>query len=113
LVGLDIAGVVVWNEEKDEQLWKICSDFTLSIKRVITTKNYMIKTNGGVKLLTIDDLEPSKFSLQHMLDSYEVGYNHIDSLQLQITHSHITVATSHNSWTIRGAKLIKVPLPEM
>jgi hypothetical protein len=48
-----------------------------------------------------------------MLDAYELGYNYSDSLQLQITDSHITVATSYNSWTFSGAKLIKVPLPEM
>ena len=87
----------------------------LSIKRVITTNNYVIKTDEGVKVVTINELESFKFSVQHLLDAKEDLVNFTDSLQLQITHSHITIATTQNEEVDEGKyksciKLMKVPI---
>ena len=62
----------------------------------MTTNNYVIKTNEGVKVVTINELVPFKFSVQQLLDAKEDGGNLTDSLQLQITHSHITIAAAQN-----------------
>ena len=58
LVGFTYDGLVVWDEKKDEQLFRISEDEAFSIKRVLLTTSscYMIKTGGGVMVLTIEDL---------------------------------------------------------
>ena len=81
----------------------------------MTTNNYVIKTrNEGLKVVTINELESFKFSLQHLLDAKEDGVNITDSLQLQIAHSHITIATTQNeevdSKIKSSIKLMKVPI---
>jgi hypothetical protein len=114
LVGFYKHGLILWNEQTDQLLSEICGDTVYSIKRVITTNNYLIKTyNEGVKVVTINDLMSGKFSVQHLLDAKD-GSNLTDSLQLQITHSHITIAATQNE-TIDGKwksiiKLMKVPI---
>ena len=95
LVGFGGDGLILWNEQTDQLLSKICGDRVWSIKRVITTNNYVIKTDEGVKVVTINDSVSFKFSVQHLLDAKENG-NFTDSLQLQITQSHITIATTQN-----------------
>ena len=107
-------GLILWNEQTDQLLSKICGDRVLSIKRVMTTNNYVIKTDEGVKVVTINELVPFKFSVQQLLDAKEDGGNLTDSLQLQITHSHITIATTQNekfdSKIKSSIKLMKVPI---
>jgi hypothetical protein len=112
LVGFSYDGLILWNEQTDQLLSKICSDDTVySIKRVLTTNNYIIKTdNSGVKVVTINDLESLKFSVQHLLDTIEWFGNLSDSLQLQITNSHITIAVAHNPSDQSKIKLMKVPI---
>jgi hypothetical protein len=95
LVGFYGNGLILWNEQTDQLLSQICGGTVCSIKRVITTNNYLIKTyKEGVKVFTINDLKSKQFSLKHLLDAKEYIYNYSDSLQLQITDSHITVATT-------------------
>ena len=36
--------LIVWDEEKDQQLFKISNDLVLSIKRVMTTNSYIFKS---------------------------------------------------------------------
>jgi hypothetical protein len=115
LVGFYKHGLILWNEQTDQLLSEICGGTVCSIKRVITTNNYLIKTyNEGVKVVTINDLMPLKFSVQHLLDAKEEYANLTDSLQLQITNSHITIATTHNEKVYPGwksiIKLMKVPI---
>ena len=81
----------------------------------MTTNNYVIKTyNEGVKVVTINELVPFKFSVQQLLDAKEDGFNTTDSLQLQITHSHIKIATTQNEYVNSKykscIKLMKVPI---
>jgi hypothetical protein len=108
-------GLILWNEQTDQLLSKICGDGVYSIKRVITTNNYLIKTYiAGVMVVTINDLKSNKFSLKHLLDAKESSGNFTGSLQLQITDSHITVATTQNESMYSGhksiIKLMKVPI---
>jgi hypothetical protein len=105
-------GLILWNEQTDQLLSKICSDDRLfSIKRVLTTNNYIIKTdNSGVKVVTINDLESLKFSVQHLLEAREWYWNYSDSLQLQISNSHITIAVAHNPSDQSKIKFMKVPI---
>ena len=57
LVGFWYDGLILWNEQTDQLLSEICDDRVWSIKRVMTTNNYVIKTrNEGVKVVTINDL---------------------------------------------------------
>jgi hypothetical protein len=44
LLGLVDDGLILWNEQTDQLLSKICDDTVSSIKRVMTTNNYIIKT---------------------------------------------------------------------
>jgi hypothetical protein len=114
LVGFYSHGLILWNEQTDQLLSEICGDRVSSIKRVITTNNYLIKTyKEGVKVVTINDLMSGKFSVQHLLDAID-GSNLTDSLQVQITHSHITIAATQNE-KVNGKwnhciKLMKVPI---
>lgn len=77
-------------------LFKISKDEAFSIKRVLTTNSFLIKTGeGGVKVLTIDDLKSKKFSLKLLLEAKD-PWNSTESLHLQITSSEIVVATTQN-----------------
>jgi hypothetical protein len=55
LLGLYWNGLILWNEQTDQLVSKICDSTVSSIKRVMTTNNYVIKTNEGVKVVTIND----------------------------------------------------------
>jgi hypothetical protein len=54
--------------------------------------------------------------LKHLLDGKD-GYDFTDSLQLQITDSHINVATTQNELVDSkrkiAIKLMKIPIAEM
>ena len=56
----------------------------MSFKRVMNSNNYIIKTSsGGVKVVTIYDLERKKFSIKQLFKAEESKYgNTTDSLQL-------------------------------
>ena len=54
----------------------ISHERVFSIKRVMTTNSYIIKTEKeGVKVLTIDDLKSKQFSLKLLLEAKEDGLN--------------------------------------
>jgi hypothetical protein len=74
LVGFYSYGLILWNEQTDQLLSEICGDRVFSIKRVITTNNYVIKTDEGVKVVTINDLKCNQFSLKHLLDAKEPSF---------------------------------------
>jgi hypothetical protein len=115
LVGSYSDGLILWNEQTDQLLSKICDDTVLSIKRVMTTNNYVIKTwNVGVKVVTMNDLVSLEFSVNQLLDANEEYSTLTDSLQLQITNSYIMIAATQNvkveyKWN-RSIKLMKVPI---
>ena len=59
-IGLANDGLIVWNEKTDQQLVQVCKDRVFSIKRILTTNSYIIKTmENGLKLITIKNLEKS------------------------------------------------------
>jgi hypothetical protein len=61
----------------------------------MTSNNFIIRIFGdGVKLLNINDLTSSKFSLQRLLHTKLGAWT--DSLQVQITDSHIIIAATSN-----------------
>jgi hypothetical protein len=77
-------------------LFKISKDEALSIKRVLTTNSFIVKTGeGGVKILTIEDLETKKFSLKLLLEAKD-PWNSTESLNLKISPSGIVIATTQN-----------------
>jgi hypothetical protein len=54
-----------------------------SIKRVMSTNNYILKKqNDKISLLTINDLELKKFTLQRLLEDKDDYGNLTDSLQV-------------------------------
>lgn len=69
LVGLFKYDLTLWNEQTDQSLFKISSDCVVSIKRVMNTNHFIIKTmwplggGNGVMMLTINDLESKIFSV--------------------------------------------------
>jgi hypothetical protein len=66
----------VWDEEKDQELFSISDDMVFSIKRVMNTNNFIIKTEQqGVKVVTLDDLKSKEFSLKVLLEAKEEFYN--------------------------------------
>ena len=75
-------GLIVWDEHTDQQVLEICHDHVISIKRILTTNSYIIKTKqNGLNLLTIKNLKNSLYSIQNLLEAKEeVGYNYTDSL---------------------------------
>ena len=67
------------------------------------SKMFIIRTyKEGVKLLSINDLTSSKFELQRLLDTKMARFT--DSLQVQITDSHIIIAATSNEWVDNGFK---------
>ena len=87
-----------------------------SIKRVMNTDNYILKTRcNGLKLLTISDLELKKFTVQDLLEvKFDDYYNNTDTLQVLITPSQIIISAVQNellnkNW--KGSiKLMKIPI---
>lgn len=84
LVGFFDDGLIVWNEQTEQQIIKICQDRVSSIKRMLNTNSYIIKTKeNGVQKLTIKNLKNSDFSLQHLFEAKNEGVlNNPDSLQV-------------------------------
>ena len=83
LLGIHNAKLRVWDEQKEQEMCQISVDPLSSIKRVINTNNYILKTKkNGLKLLTIRDLELKKITIQHLLDVIENGSFFTESLQV-------------------------------
>jgi hypothetical protein len=60
LVGLYCDGLKVWDEQTDQEMFDICKDTVFSIKRILNSNSYVIKTyKNGIKLLTIKNLKTS------------------------------------------------------
>ena len=82
------------------------------------SNNYFIKTLiEGVKVFIINDLRSYQSSSKHLLDA-EDNWSYSDSLQLQITNSHISVAATHNELMYNfkfksTINFIKVPIAEI
>ena len=92
--------------------------FVLSIKRVLTTNIFIIKTIlKGVFALTIENLESQKYSLKLLIEEKDddLYYSYTDTLQLQITPTDIVIATTvrilrEGKYKERGVKVMKVKL---
>ena len=84
LVGLIDDQLEVWNEQTDQKLFKVSIPWVFSIKRVLDSNYFILKTmRDGVQVLTINDLKSGQFYLQHLLDSEEgYNWNYTDSLQV-------------------------------
>jgi hypothetical protein len=111
LVGLGGYGLRVWDQNKEQEMYKISHDSLVSIKRVMNTDNYILRTfKNGLKLLTINNLE---FTLQDLLEVKDEG-NRPDSLHVLITPSEIVIAAIQREWernTYKSRiKLMKVPI---
>ena len=98
LVGFYSNGLKVWNEKTDQELFQICKETLFSIKRILTTNTFIIKTyKNGIKILTIKNLKTSEFSLQDLLDAKDTDWNTTDSLQVQyVANSHLVIAAAQN-----------------
>ena len=60
LVGLYSHGLKIWDEQTDQEMFEICKDTVFSIKRILNSNSYIIKTyKNGIKLLTIKNLKTS------------------------------------------------------
>ena len=58
MLGLSGANPIVWDEQKEQEMYQISVDRVCSIKRVMRTDYYILKTEDkGLKLLAINDLE--------------------------------------------------------
>jgi hypothetical protein len=99
LVGLYNDELRVWDQEKEQEMCQIRVDQVCSIKRVMTTDKFILRTKQkGLKLLTINDLESKKIiNVQHLLDVKDAS-NFNDSLQVFITPSQIVIAATQYEW---------------
>jgi hypothetical protein len=62
--------VVVWNEQTNQKLFTVYDKRSNSIKRVLSSFNYIFNTDfEGVHLLTIKDLASNRFSLHHLFEA--------------------------------------------
>jgi hypothetical protein len=58
LVGFAEIGLKVWNEQTDQQVFQISQDRVILIKRILSTKCFIIKTHeNGLNSLTIKNLK--------------------------------------------------------
>ena len=116
LVGFRYAKLIVWDQQKEQEMYHFSEDDVVSIKRVMSTDNYILKRNyDGVKLLTINDLEQKNFTVQHMLDVKDYYASLTDCIQVDVTPSQIVIAVAHNEKMDDGKnkvsiKLMKIPI---
>jgi hypothetical protein len=95
---------------------EIIDDRLDSIKRVMNTNNYILKTRcNGLKLLTISGLESKQFIVSHLLEfNSDDYYNLTDTLLVLITPSHIVIAVVQNQLLNRNwkgsIKFMKIPI---
>jgi hypothetical protein len=106
----------VWDQQKEQEMCHISDDSLDSIKRVMNTNSYILRTRGieGLKLLTISDLESKKFTIQQLLDYENDCDNLTESLQVLVTPSQIIIAVAQNELEEIGykgsIKLMKVAI---
>ena len=63
-------------------MYVISNDGLDSMKRVMSTDHFILKTSStGLKLLTLNDLESKKFTIQDLLEVKD-GSNYTDSLNV-------------------------------
>ena len=75
--------LILWDEQRDQEVREITDERVFSIKRVLTTDHYIIKTwKQGVKVVIIKGLKEMTVSIQHFLEAKEYEFNFNDSLQL-------------------------------
>jgi hypothetical protein len=68
LVGLEDK-LIVWNEERDYEMYQIINDDVYSIERVISNDKFILNTcEDGLKILTINDLDGKQFTIQKLLN---------------------------------------------
>jgi hypothetical protein len=80
LVGLSNK-LIVWNELTGQAFLTISEDHVFAIQRVLTTMNFIVKTESSLKVLTLPrDFNTSlKCSMMHLLDAKE-SFNYSHSL---------------------------------
>lgn len=82
LLGFNKDKLRVWNQETEQEMYLISEDRLYSIKRVLSTEYFILKTdNNGLKLLTVNDLGSNQFTIQDFLEAKDEG-NYTDSLQV-------------------------------
>ena len=116
LIGFYYAKLIIWDQQKEQKMYHFGEGNVLSIKRVMNTDNYILKRHThGVKLLTINDLEQKKFTVQHMLDVEDNSIASTDCIQVDITPSQIVIAAVQNEEMDDdenkvSIKLMKIPI---
>ena len=75
----------------------------------------IIKTNRGLYLLRIKDLQNKQYSMSLLFEAKEtLNFKH--SLDVKIKDSYLTIATSRNIWiervgdTERKVKVLRIPV---
>ena len=74
----------------------------------------IIKTNRGLYLLRIKDLQNKQYSMSLLFEAKE-NLNYTHSLDVKIKDSYLTIATSESIWTghvhkERNVKVLIIPL---
>ena len=75
----------------------------------------IIKTNRGLYLLRIKDLQNKQYSMSLLFEAEETN-NCTHSLDVKIKDSYLTIATSRNIWiervgdTERKVKVLRIPV---
>ena len=91
-----LESMAVWNEQTDQELFTVYNNRVVSIKRVLSTSSFIIRTSKeGVKLLSIKDIATKQFSLHNLLEANDVISIYPESLDLQVTHSNVIIAAAH------------------
>ena len=67
----------------------------------------IIKTDRGLYLLRIKDLQNKQYSMSLLFEAKE-NLNYTHSLDVKIKDSYLTIATSENIYTVGGYKERKV-----
>jgi hypothetical protein len=116
LLGLWNDGLIVWDQKKEEEMHRFSFVRVCSIKRVMSTNNYILKNkNDEIILLTINDLELKSFTLQRLLEDKDDDHGNLtESLQVLINPSQIVIATTKNElieWKYKSSiHLMKIPI---
>ena len=84
LVGLENENMIaLWDEQTDQHLLRISGDLAWSIKRVLASNAFLLKTQrDGLKLMTFENLARNQHSLKQFHGTKEVWGNPADSLQV-------------------------------
>ena len=61
-------------------MYQISDDRVYSIKRVMSSDNYILKRHNGLKVLTINNLKQKQFTIKQLLEFKDDYANYTDSL---------------------------------